>query len=61
MVRDLVKRIGFLPDELDGPPLNDDAWISLPGGTPSGKKDLRCVLGISRRPKTPLNNVEPEI
>jgi hypothetical protein len=38
----------------------DGAWISLLGGTPSGRRDLRVCLGIGGPPKTPLNNVEPE-
>jgi hypothetical protein len=27
------------------------AWISLPGGTPSGRRDPRCCLGSAGRPR----------
>jgi hypothetical protein len=26
-------------------------WISLPGGTPSGRRDPRCCLGSAGRPR----------
>jgi hypothetical protein len=29
----------------------DGAWISLPGGTPSGRRDPRCCLGSASRPR----------
>jgi hypothetical protein len=38
----------------------DGAWISLLGGTPSGRRDPRLYLGIGRPPKTPLIDVEPK-
>jgi hypothetical protein len=38
----------------------DDVWISLPRGTPTGRRDPRVCLGISRPPKTPLNDIEPK-
>jgi hypothetical protein len=34
------------------------AWISLPGGTPSGRRDPRGCLGIGRPPKADLDDVE---
>jgi hypothetical protein len=37
------------------------AWISLPGGTPSGRRDPRPCLGTGRPPKTPLIDVELKI
>jgi hypothetical protein len=38
----------------------DSAWISLPGGTSSGRTDPRLCLGTSRPPKMPLNDIESE-
>jgi hypothetical protein len=38
----------------------DGDWMSFLEGTLSGRRDPRVCLGISRSPKTPLNNVEPE-
>jgi hypothetical protein len=64
-VRDLAQRLGFLPDEPYGPRLGvgwsaraqgrrsspNSTWISLPGGTPSGRKDPRVVLGLASYPR----------
>jgi hypothetical protein len=33
----------------------NNPWISLPGGTLSGRRDPRICLGVGRPPKTPLN------
>jgi hypothetical protein len=38
----------------------DGAWISLPGGTPLGRRDPRLCLGIGRPPKKSLIDIEPE-
>jgi hypothetical protein len=32
----------------------------LPGETPSGRRDPRVCIGVSRPPKTPLVDVEPK-
>jgi hypothetical protein len=53
--------LGFLPDVPDGPRLEagsarapgaaefaGSAWISLPGGTPSGRRGPRPCLGTGR-------------
>jgi hypothetical protein len=66
MVHDLAKRLGFLPDEPDGPRVRratkfgNNTWISLSGGTLSERRDPMVCLGISRPLKTPLKDVEPE-
>jgi hypothetical protein len=39
---------------------NNSTWISLPGGTPSERRDPKFCLEIGRPPKTALNDVEPE-
>jgi hypothetical protein len=31
--------------------VTDGAWISLPGGTPSGRIDPRCCLGLAGQPR----------
>jgi hypothetical protein len=36
----------------------NNTWISLPGGVPSGRRDLRVCLGIDRPPKTSSDDVE---
>jgi hypothetical protein len=36
------------------------AWILLPGGTSSGRRDPRGCLGSGRPTKTPLIDVEPK-
>jgi hypothetical protein len=38
----------------------DGAWISLPGGTLSGRRDSMVCVGIGRPPKTLLNDVKPK-
>jgi hypothetical protein len=62
MVRDLVQELGFPAWRPDGPrpragrsartqgrrKIADGAWISLPGGTPSGRRDPRSCLGSGR-------------
>jgi hypothetical protein len=49
----------------DGPRVRRDggrspagAWISLPGGTPSGRRDPRSCLGSGRPTYTPLIGIE---
>ena len=58
-------RLGFPAQRPDGPRLQagrsasaqgvakvaGGAWISLPGGTPSGRRDPRCCLGSAGRPR----------
>jgi hypothetical protein len=39
----------------------NSTWISLPGETPSVRRDPRVCLGINGPPKTSLNDIEPEI
>lgn len=64
MIRNLTKRLGFLPNEPNGPRVRRGGGVtqdaSLSGGTPVGSIDPRVCLGIGRPPKTPLNDVEPE-
>jgi hypothetical protein len=36
----------------------NSTWISLPGGTPSGRRYPRVCLGIGRSSKTALDDVE---
>jgi hypothetical protein len=64
-VRDLVQGSGSLPDVPDGPgprartvrtcaraaEFTGGAWISLLGGTPSGRRDPRCCIGSASRPR----------
>jgi hypothetical protein len=61
-VRDLVQELGFPAWRPDGPrsragrsaraqgrrKITGGAWISLPGGTPSGRRDPRSCLGSGR-------------
>jgi hypothetical protein len=70
-VSELVQELGFLQN---GPCLvagrsarvqrrrssPNNTCISLPGGTPSGRRNPRGCLGIGRPPKTPLNDIESE-
>jgi hypothetical protein len=71
MIRNLMKRLGFVPDELNGPRLVAERSTRTqrrrshprrlaPGRDPVGSRDPRVCLGIGRPPKTPLNDVEPE-
>jgi hypothetical protein len=48
---------GFLPDGwmvracAGATEVAGGAWISLSGGTPSGRRDPRCCLGLAGRPR----------
>jgi hypothetical protein len=72
MVCDLAQRLGFLPHEPDslrlvagrsaraqGSGVRRRRLDLAPCRNSSGRRDPRLYLGISRPPKTPLNNVEP--
>jgi hypothetical protein len=64
--RDLTQRLGFLPDEPDGPGVRRGSGVRpqhldlAPGGTPSGRRDPKVCLGIGIPSKTALNDVELE-
>jgi hypothetical protein len=47
-------------DGAEGLLLHSRPRSCLPGGTPSGRRDLRVCLGVGRRPKMPLVDVEPK-
>jgi hypothetical protein len=73
MVHDLAQRLGFLPNESDGPRLVDRQSMRAQGRrssptTPKSRSregprqegEILGCLGINKPFKTPLNDIEPK-